>query len=142
MIFQATSIGMQTLLGVRDQERPSSSGNCFSVFVGDVTTEDIINRRAEEYKIVNFNLENLKDLLRQGLTWPIQCKILDGRVAILHDPRIGERWYQIRYCEVCCPESLLPITQVQIHEREEMTGQREKLQNCIKYDFSIKRQFP
>lgn len=125
-LFMATAIGMQTLVGVGRDKRPQDSGNCFSIFIEPVTRSDILSGQAKEYQILNFNVENLEALIKAGLTWPIQCKKLDARHAIIHDPRIGERWYSKRYCEVCTPKDLLPITQRQVHEREIMRGDRKE----------------
>lgn len=130
--MKAVRIEGHTLIGVGRDERPSNHGNCFSVQGDD----------GEGYRIVNFNLENLEALQKLGLTWPIPCKIIEGRVAIIHDGRIGERWYQNRYCEVCCPESLLPVTQKQEHERDEMRGRRKSGNGYVSYNLVIKPEFP
>ena len=91
-LFKAVAIGMQTLVGIdKNEPRPSESGNCFGVFVRETTADDIISWQAEEYRIVNFKVENLNALLKLGLTWPIQCKLLAGNKAIIHDGRIGEQ---------------------------------------------------
>jgi hypothetical protein len=42
---------------------------------------------------------------------PVQVHLLSERIGIIHDPRIPDEWYDKRYCEVCCPESLLPFPQ-------------------------------
>lgn len=125
-LFQATSVGFVTMVGFgyKGIEPPYPSGNCFGVYAQPVTRDDVVSGNAVEYKIVNFHYENLKALLGLGLTWPIQCKLLGGRKAIIHDPRIGERWYSTTYCETCCPKELLPVTQLQKHEREIMRGDR------------------
>ena len=124
-LFLAEAEGFRTLVGFgHNGEPPYESGNCFGVYRQKDTRDDIISGAVTEYKIVNFNASNLDALLKLGLTWPIQCKLLAGRTAIIHDPRIGERWYSSRYCETCCPKNLLPITQVQRQEREVMRGDR------------------
>lgn len=140
-IFKAHSLGSQTLVGVWEKKRPHSQGNCFSVFLTETSREDIISGRALEYKIVNFNVENLEALIKLGLTWPIQCKLLAGRTAILHDPRIGERWYDDHFCEVCCPRALLPTPQLQRHEREIMRGARQEHDGFIQINFGKKAEF-
>jgi len=144
VIFEAQSIGMQTLLGI-DQKapRPSDHGNCFGVFVNEnVTAEQIVNNSVIEYKIVNFNVENLNALIAQGLTWPIRCMALGPRTAIIHDPRIGERWYSKRYCETCCPVSLLPITQKQARERDILRGVIVEHERFEQINLGKKAEFP
>lgn len=141
-IFLAQSLGSQTLVGVGKGERPSERGNCFGVFLKENVTVDDIVGGIHQYKIVNFNVENLNALIKLGLTWPIQCKALGPRTAIIHDSRIGERWYGKEYCEVCCPRSLLPITQRQVHEREIMRGHRKEHQNFIELNIGGKAEFP
>jgi hypothetical protein len=129
-LFNAKHVTNYTLVGVSD-ERPTERGNCFSVKDHD----------GSEWRILNFNYENLEALETLGLEWPVQCKSVSEHLAIIQDPRIGERWYSKRYCEVCCPESLLPVTQQQRHEREEMRGQRQTLGNCIQINFGVKAIF-
>lgn len=140
-IFEAHALGSQTLVGVGREERPSERGNCFGVFRQKVTRDDIIGGQVQEYRIVNFNVENLNALMDLGLTWPIQCKLLAGNKAVIHDPRIGERWYDKQWCEVCCPQSLLPIPQRQAQERDVMSGNRVEHENCVSINFKP-RQFP
>lgn len=113
--MKALEVGSVTLVGVLD-ERPSQFGNCFTVKCDD----------GNWYRIVNFNHENLEALEGMGLTWPIECTPLSDSVAVIMDGRIGERWYQDRYCEVCTPRELLPITQRQRqrHERDIARGRR------------------
>ncbi len=144
IIFDAQSLGSQTLVGY-DQHapRPDDSGNCFGVFVNEgVTAEQIINQTVIEYKIVNFNVENLNALLAHGLTWPIRCKTIGPRTAIIHDPRIGERWYSKRYCETCCPRSLLPITQKQARERDILRGVIVEHERFEQINLGKKAEFP
>jgi hypothetical protein len=128
-IFQAKHVTSHTLIGVGG-DPPYSHGNCFSV-AGE----------GGEYRILNFCLENIEALIELGLKWPIQCRQVSAHMAIIHDPRIGERWYSSRYCEVCCPESELPITQRQAHERQELRGQRKTHANSISFDLTIKAEF-
>lgn len=128
--MKAIRITSQTLIGFPDK-RPAESGNCFSIEADD----------GHGYRIVNFNLENLEALIKLGLTYPIECKQLAGGIAIIHDPRIGERWYRNRFCEVCCPEKLLPITQLHRHERDVMRGRRTEKERYVRYDFDIKAKF-
>ena len=76
---------------------PVERGNCFTVRVG-----------GREMRVINFGAENLEKLLALGLSWPVRCVTVYG-VAAIHDHRIGERWYNQEWCELCCPRELLPI---------------------------------
>jgi hypothetical protein len=80
----------------------------------------------QEYRIVNFGYENMQELQRRGLTWPVTCKVIGGRTAVINDARIGDRWYDNRYCEVCCPQDLLPPQQLLQHERAIERGDRKE----------------
>ncbi len=125
-----------TTVGYRYQNRegPVDRGNCFSVSIEN-----------KEVKVVNFNEENLNRLLKLGLTWPVRCRRL-GRVAVVHDPRIGERWYDLRFCQVCCPRELLPLPQRLAIEREIAIGRRRetdwKSGRDVAIDTRIEAQFP
>ena len=130
--MNAMRITGYTLVGVGPGERPQDSGNCFSVEGDD----------GKRYGIVNFNLENMEALNALGLKWPVACKVLKGHIAIIHEPRIGERWYEKRYCTVCCPEDLLPITQLQEIERDEMRGRRRRNGDFIHYNLTVALEFP
>lgn len=129
--MKALEITEHTLVGASGP-RPSHMGNCFSVKCDD----------GKYYRILNFNLENLEALLEKGLTWPIECEALSGRSAVFMDGRIGERWYDDRYCEVCTPDSLLPITQKQRHKREIARGARVEGNGYVSYHFDKKAEFP
>lgn len=133
--------GFRTCVGVGGEERPSQWGNCFGVFDRSVTRDDILGSRVAEYRILNFNAENLDALRKLGLKWPIQCKFLGGHHAIIHDPRIGERWYDTRFCEVCTPRDLLPVPQRQSQERDIMRGSRREEEQYISIDFQKKAEF-
>lgn len=143
-VFDAQSLGSQTLVGYHPTApRPQDNGNCFGVFANDgVTAEQIINQTVAEYRIVNFNVENLNALLKLGLTWPIRCKLIAHRTAIIHDPRIGERWYSKRYCESCCPREFLPITQKQERERDVLRGVIVEHEKFVQIDPGKKAEFP
>ena len=129
--MKAIQITDHTLIGAIGP-RPSQHGNCFSVKCDD----------GKCYRILNFNLENHEALLEQGLTWPIECEALSGRSAVIMDGRIGERWYDDRYCEICCPSDLLPITQKQRHKREIARGARQEGDGYVSYHFDKKAAFP
>ncbi len=133
--MKAISVECQTCLGAlfpKDEDGPCGV-NCFSVKSDDGKT----------YRIVNFYVENLNRLIdKKGLTWPVECKVLGPKTAIIHDPRIGERWYNKNYCEICCPKELLPCNQRDIHERDIMRGRRQERStgtiNCVSIDGSKK----
>lgn len=93
---------------------PAREGNCFSAYASN----------GKEYKIVNFFHENLEEVQKRGVTFPMQVYELGERVAVLHDPRIPDEWYESRYCETCCPVSLLPLPQVLAHDRAIQQGVR------------------
>ena len=99
-----------------DRDRPAKFGNCFGV-VGD---------DGEGYSIVNFYHENLEYLLVNGLTWPVEYKVISPHVAVIDDTRIGERWYNTHYCELCCPKRFLNSYQLQRIERDIRRGIREE----------------
>ena len=109
----AKSVISVTLLGVSGKA-PHKTGNCFSLLTN--------NNRS--YSIVNFVYENLEHLLQNGLQWPIKICIISKGVAIIHDERIPHEFYKEKYCEVCCPESKLPINQIAEIKRKELTGER------------------
>ncbi len=129
-MINTKAVGSVTLIGVSGKP-PFPSGNCFNLIGEDDKT----------YKIVNFNHENLEHLMKQGLTFPIQIKILSGIIAVLHDKRIGNRWYSKSFCEVCCPDRLLPITQQLSHERDIEAGIRKEGKSFVQHDFRIKYEF-
>lgn len=105
------------------EKRPSDTGNCFSVAVNDHI----------EYKIVNFNLENLEELMARGLTWPIRIAAISPHHALLDDPRIGSRWYQNEWCIICTPRELLPASQRMEQLRAIERGDRVELANSVIY---------
>jgi hypothetical protein len=119
-LARATSITYQTLLGTWGTP-PLAHGNCFYMATDD----------GHEYRIVNFVLENLEALLAAGLTFPVDIAALDRGVAVIHDRRIPSEWYATRFCEVCCPQRLLPMPQTLRIEREIMQGVREEQDGCI-----------
>ena len=111
VLLMAWEVAGSTLLG---------SGNCFSVNVDH-------NTHWKEYRIVNFYLETLEELLEAGLTWPVGVVALEGNRAVLHDPRIEDAEYPQEWCSVCCPEHLLPLPQQLKHRRHELQGIRRDL---------------
>jgi len=109
----AVAITGHTLVGYNTDEYPIKRGNCFSV-----ETED-----GKNYRILNFGLENLEHLLAEkGLTWPVKIVVLGERHAALSDERIGDRWYQSKFCSVCTPRDLIPLPQLLENDRDEARG--------------------
>lgn len=126
---EAIGIGIQTLVGVDTSEYPTRGGNCFSVRVKDHPDSGVgeAGNRLDigETRIVNFGVENLIRLLEIGVVeWPVRIAFLNQnkRVGIIHDHRIPTEWYDKRYCEVCCPDHLLPLPQQAVHDIEERAG--------------------
>ena len=105
----ATEITFITLLGSLDTNFPiTEGGNCFGIKTTD----------GGEYKVLNFYHENLKELLKRGLTWPIKIKTVEKHLAVINDPRIADNWYRDRFCETCCPRQFLPLPQQFLLERK------------------------
>lgn len=100
-LINADTITSRTLLGIDCSEFPIERGNCFSVKSGN-----------EEYRIVNFNYENLLFLISSNKVWfPIKILPLSKNVAVICDGRFPKDFYQTRFCETCTPEDLLPVAQ-------------------------------
>ncbi len=113
-LLNATRIEGCTLVGYMISEYPAKKGNCFSV------STDC----GGYYKIVNFSYENMVEAINRGISYPIKIRQIGDKTAIVHDCRIPDDWYDARWCEVCCPESLLPVTQMLEHERQVSSGVR------------------
>lgn len=116
--INALRITSQTLVGYNSTSFPipGKGGNCFSVDTDG----------ADEVRIVNFGCENIRELIRQGLKFPIKCHKIAPGLAAICDGRIGERWYSDRFCEVCTPRDLLPLPQRLVHWRSIDRGEREE----------------
>lgn len=113
--IEATEIGSQTLVGYSGPY-PRPSGNCFS-----------LKAEGNYYKILNFGAENLNYALNNGLiTWPIRIHPLSENHAVIHDERIPHNWYQDRFCNLCTPKDLLPITQQLHNHLDILSGAREE----------------
>lgn len=125
----AKHITTHTCVGFLSTDFPLERGNCFSVEADD----------GHEYRILNFHLENMLELEKQGLTWPVKMKTVNHKLAVIDDERIGRRWYKMEYCEACCPEELLPEPQRQAIEREYRIGIRSKSGNSITINCNIKQ---
>lgn len=110
----AVGVVESTCLGVSGGSFPLSHGNCFSVRCVD----------GSHCKIVNFVLENLEELERRGVAWPVKVLPIGPRTALVHDARIPDDWYRDRWCEVCCPRDLLPLPQLHRHLRQIERGER------------------
>ena len=125
--FNAIRVNGQTLVG-SSGAFPRKFGNCFGV-----ESED-----GKDYKILNFKVENLEELIRCGeLSWPIQCEALSERSAVINDGRIPDDWYQDHFCEVCTPRSLLPLPQRLKQLRDIQRGNRVEHDNGL-VEFKIK----
>jgi hypothetical protein len=122
--MKALQIAGSTCVGHPKRQQPEPFGNCFTVKADD----------GKYYRIANFNLENLEALIEKGLTWPIALKPLGERNALIHDPRIGERWFDRAYCEICTPHAFLPAPQIDRRERDALRG---AIQACG--EFTIRR---
>lgn len=126
--LEAVSVESYTLAGIyvptQKEDWPISHGNCFTV----------LTEGGKSYRIVDFAYENLEEALRRGLTWPIKIFPLSACVAVIHDPRIPDDWYRDYWCEVCCPEELLPLPQILAHKRQIARGEREAGDGFIKID--------
>jgi hypothetical protein len=123
--INAKRISGWTLIGVNVNNYPVPHGNCFTV-----------ETEGKDYKIVNFSLENMEELNRLGVEFPVKIHLLNDSRAIIHDERIPTSWYDDRWCEVCCPESLLPYPQRLTHDREIMQGVRTEHNGGTAIDFT------
>lgn len=112
---KALGITSQTLVGYSQDGFPMKSGNCFSVRTD----------QGNDYRIVNFNVENWEEMNRLGLEPPIIIGILDERTAIIQDDRIPDEWYDRHYCAVCCAETYWPINQQLAKNRQRTRGEIE-----------------
>jgi len=138
--MKATAITSHTLVGIQKSDFPLKRGNCFSM-----RTQD-----NDEYRIVNFSVENLEWLMERGLTFPIEIDPLDAihHAAVIIDPRIPDEFFDMTFCEVCCPKELLPQPQKLRIARQVKQGFRIEEQGgkfgWIRYDHTkrpLKRHF-
>jgi hypothetical protein len=98
LVLRATQVTRVTLVGFIIQDYPSPRGNCFSMEAQD----------GEQYRILNFNHENLEKLLEEGkVDFPLDLHKLGEGVALLADPRIPDEWYARELCTTCTPRHLL-----------------------------------
>lgn len=122
-IKEATEIGFVTCLGVMSSEYPILYGNCFSMIADH-----------KEYKIVNFIYENIEEAIKRGVSYPIKIGLLSDRLAVIHDERIPDDWYNDHFCEICCSTEFLPIQQILAHQRQEKRGERILIGRLVGYD--------
>jgi hypothetical protein len=95
LVLKAEVITSQTLIGYSLGPYPMKRGNCFSVEVDG----------GGEYRVVNFGLENLREMIARGMiSWPIDIQLLNTTRAVMADPRIPAEWYS-DYCLTCWPIS-------------------------------------
>lgn len=120
----AVSVTTITLVGYSADKYPIDGGNCFSV----LTDED------KEYRIVNFGHENWEEMINRGVDYPIKIIPISERQAIVHDSRIPHSWYSDRFCEVCTPLHLRPITQRLRTQRDIECGAEVHSEHCIRFD--------
>lgn len=113
-------IGFQTMIGICDKNYPIKGGNCFSMDT----------KEGREYRILNFGVENLNELIRRGLELPVRLHVLrEGEsrgIAVLNDERIDNQWYNQDLCTVCTPYDILNLTQRLKIWRDEESGYRER----------------
>ena len=128
----ATAIVCEKTVGYRDSgaDEPTPRGNCFTVAIDG----------KGETRVVNFGAENLRKLIAKGLTWPVRVMKF-GECCVVHDPRIGARWYNDHYCELCCYKELLPLPQRHQQERDVAIGSRIEQPHCVCIDTGKKAQF-
>lgn len=79
----AISVGLVTMVGFVSKTFPYKQGNSFSINTID----------GKSYRIINFNHENLEELMKRGLQFPIEIQIMSNREAKIDDSRIPENWY-------------------------------------------------
>ena len=131
---QATAVLGHTLVGYSTDTFPISGrgGNCFSVATND-----------GRLRILNFGYENLEELQRQGLSWPLKCIKLDEGLGVVADNRIGDRWYSATFCEACTPRNWLPTPQRLRQLREIDRGARDESRvDMVSFKSVLLPQFP
>lgn len=129
----ATKVLGHTMVGYYPSAFPlrGRGGNCFDFAID-----------GEPVRILNFGLENLHELQRRGLTFPIKCVRLSKHHAVVCDGRIGERWYSDEFCPVCTPKQLLPLPQRIQQLCDVQAGIRTENEDFCSVDLQKKRQIP
>lgn len=113
--LMAKNITTVTLVGYIG-EFPRERGNCFSVSV---------EGEERDIRIVNFNYENLKKLLDDGIVeFPIKISKISSGTGVIIDGRIPDDWYSKGFCETCTPRDLLPLPQRIKHLLDIQRGRR------------------
>ena len=112
---EAEAIEGRTMVGCSG-DFPRKHGNCFSMTADGM-----------RYRILNFNGENMDELLRRGeIEYPVRLGVYGrGTLAVVCDPRIPDEWYADHICETCCPHEMLPLNQRLRIAREIEDGRRE-----------------
>lgn len=101
-LINAIKLTKKTLIASSGGKYPLSMGNCFSLLSED----------GNEYRVVNFILENLNYLIEHNkVNFPILILPLSKNIAVVCDKRIPDKFYLSKFCEVCTPEELLPLSQ-------------------------------
>jgi hypothetical protein len=130
-LLDAGGVTTCTLVGhiYRDDDYPRPRGNCFRVHVpGD-----------GEYRIVNFSYENIQEAVRRGVSWPIKVLPVGKGVAVIHDVRIPNEWYDSLWCEVCCPRRFLPAPQRLPQLIDIARGVREESEHYVSFKLGAPR---
>lgn len=94
---------------------PRKGGNCF----------DVKASNGKSYNILNFNVENLDELLKtQKISYPIKIGVMDESRAVIIDSRISPEWYS-DFCSVCCPREMLPLDRRILIKLKEDSGKQK-----------------
>jgi hypothetical protein len=73
---EATETGEQTTKGVLERDFPIRSGNSFTIYVNPYADSGIPFTTGKFLRVLNFNAENLKELLRlEIVAWPIKVRV-------------------------------------------------------------------
>lgn len=138
--IKAVAIGEQTLIGTdKSGGFPIEHGNCFSM---DTKPRSSWREDGGSYRIVNFCVENLRELIALGIGFPFDIHPISERHAVMHDARIPPEWYDKRFCEICCPSALLPIPQQLSIAREIAAGYRVVNEHYTTWDKDKKPRLP
>jgi hypothetical protein len=92
---------------------PHNSGNYFSLMID-----------SRSYEIANFWWEDLEHLIQTGVvTFPIMCKILDDRWAIIYDDRVPENYYS--ETSYRAPQKYWSMKQLMARQKKQDSGELE-----------------
>jgi hypothetical protein len=95
--------------------------NCFSL-----ETES-----KKDIRIVNFYLEDLEYLLKNGLTYPVKILLINSKIGVINDERIPDEFYNERFCIVCTHEDFLTLPQQLEIERDIVLGKRVETKSFV-----------